>query len=125
VQERVFDASENASDPGESDSDARKADCVRPSYEHPIELPQLRHSQVNGAAKTHETSEKQARNAPQGQPATATESAERRRSQPRDNMGGTLWDETVATLNDALRRAETSEERLAILAELRAWRERP
>jgi hypothetical protein len=36
---------------------------------------------------------------------------------------GTIWDESIAALLRALDKATTSEERLAILAELKAWRE--
>jgi hypothetical protein len=37
--------------------------------------------------------------------------------------GRTLWDETIAVLTRALDKAETTAERMAILAEIRAWRE--
>jgi hypothetical protein len=36
---------------------------------------------------------------------------------------GTILDETCAALTRALDRAETSEERIAILGEMKAWRE--
>jgi hypothetical protein len=39
-----------------------------------------------------------------------------------ENKGRTIWDESVAVLLRALDKAETLEERMAILTELAAWR---
>jgi hypothetical protein len=35
---------------------------------------------------------------------------------------GTIWDESIAALLRALDKATTSDERMAVLAELAAWR---
>jgi hypothetical protein len=42
-----------------------------------------------------------------------------------ENRGGTLLDDMIAVLMRALDKAETTTERLAVLAEVKAWRERP
>jgi hypothetical protein len=66
---------------------------------------------------------KQAESAREPAPEIPPESDERRPTMTLENKGGTLWDETIAVLTRALEKAETSEERLAFLAEIRAWRE--
>ena len=75
------------------------------------------------APKAHETPEKQARNASGDHSETVAKSDRSPPSATLENKGRTLWDETISALTRALDRATTSEERLAILAELRAWRE--
>jgi hypothetical protein len=55
-------------------------------------------------------------------PESLTESDGRARLDTLENKGRTLWDEMLTALHRALDKATTSEERLAIVSELRAWR---
>jgi hypothetical protein len=90
-------------------------------------LPQFRHSQSGETEETHGTAGKQAPEAPNGTSSTRPEGDQSARTEPLENKGWTLWDDSraavLAALVRALDRAETSEERIAILGELRAWRE--
>jgi hypothetical protein len=85
-------------------------------------VPRSSKSSQPSRLNTHETPSKQAPITSAdgcGDPSKDDGSA---RSVTLENKGRTIWDETLAALTRALDKAVTGEERLAILAELRAWR---
>jgi hypothetical protein len=88
-----------------------------------MELPQLRHSPGAGGVGAHETTEKQAQNGYYDPPDAVRFSGSAVDSDRLVLKGRTLWDETIAALSRALDKAGGTAERLAILAEIRAWRE--
>ena len=63
-------------------------------YEHPMELPQFKHSQEDPDVKTHESPRKQAQNGSNGASHVVTDGDGLCRSATLENKGGTLWDDS-------------------------------